>query len=174
MGQLTPPKNICHICTWIEPVPCLTFPNNEPRRTGLSFSVPGITPDSPVIMFKLVVPSGLWRKNPIWEPFGPFRFLSFSAAPRIRGFSGFQKRDWKLIIVCKRIVRDFLKWLVVFGDKIGFKKFYLLLQMLLVRLFPVRSSHRVLLQNDQEDAVQLPWYLQSPMSHNIFKSFLTN
>ena len=65
----------------MDPVPCLTLPNNEPRSTGLSFSVPGITPDSPVIIFKLVVPSGRCRKNPICDPFGPLLVFNFSDAP---------------------------------------------------------------------------------------------
>ena len=69
-----------HTC--IEPVPCFTFPNNDPSKTGLSFSVPGITPASPVMMFKLVVPSGRCLKNPIWEPFLPLRLFNFAAAPK--------------------------------------------------------------------------------------------
>ena len=66
----------------MEPVPCFTLPNNEPRSTGLSFSVPGITPDSPVMIFKLVVPSGRCRKKPICDPFGPLLVFSFSDAPK--------------------------------------------------------------------------------------------
>ena len=45
-----------------------TFPSSVPSETGLSFSVPGTIPGSPVRIVRLVVPSGRWRRNPIFEP----------------------------------------------------------------------------------------------------------